>query len=258
VSRGLERRLLEFEWGRCVVRRRPPAPGASGATALFLHALGGSWRWWRFLLPHLPRDRELLLPDLPGFGASGGLPAPIPEEADRVARALDALGVPAVHVVGLSMGGAVAAELAARHADRVRSLALVDAAGWPVPYFPRYLGRIARPWSWCRPRFLPTLVTDVLRTGPRRLALGARHVVRYDIRPAAAAARVPALVLWGQRDRLLPPEVGRALAASLHARFELVPRAGHIVPGDRPDECARRLAAFWDDVERGGATARST
>ena len=236
---------------RIVLRRRPAPPGP--APALLLHALAGSWRWWRDAVVHLSPGREILVPDRPGFGESSGLPLAPPEEADLFARALVDAGVaasaPPWHVVGHSMGGAVAAELAARHPHLIASLTLIDAAGWPTPYFRRYAGRLARPWSWCRLAFVPTLVGDVLRTRPLRLTTGIRRILAYDLRPALSRIEAPAFVVWGERDRLFPPEQGRAIAESLeHARWEVVSGAGHIVPADRPAILARLLDDFWGNV----------
>lgn len=235
---------------RVVVRRRRAAstPPAS-PPVLLVHALAASWRWWRPVLPHLGRGREILLPDLPGFGGSPGLPCPIPDQARILAATLDHLGIAAAHVVGHSMGGAVSAELAARYPERVVSLVLVDSAGWPFRAFPHYLGRLAQPWSWCRPSFIPTLVSDVIRTRPLRLAVGIRRLLVYDIRPALPAIAVPTLVVWGEKDRLLPSEAGRDIARSIPgARLETLRGAGHIVPADRPAELARLLEDFWGRV----------
>lgn len=241
--------------GRALVLRRSRAApsSAAGPPILLLHALAASWRWWRPVLAHLGRGREILVPDLPGFGGSPGLPPPIPDQAGSIAATLDLLDIPGAHVVGHSMGGAVAAELAARRPERVRSLVLVDTAGWPIRIFPRYLARLAQPWSWCRPSFLPILVSDVVGTGPVRIAVGARRLLTYDIRPALPAITAPTLVVWGERDRLLPPEMGRDLARRIPgAGFHIVPGAGHIVPTDRPAELARLLEEFW-----GGLSSRT-
>ncbi len=245
----LERIDVRAAGHRVVFRRRAPSGERSRMPAVLLHALAGSWRWWRGVAAHLDRERELWLPDLPGFGASSGRPAGPGADAAIVAEALERLGAGRVHVAGHSLGGAVAAELAARFPACVGSLTLVDAAGWPSPLFPRYLGRLAQPWSWCRPGFLPTLVSDVVRTRPDRLAAAIRHLLGYDIRPALRSVAAPACVVWGERDRLLPPAQGKEMARILGgARFERVAGAGHIVPGDRPAELARILDEFWGDV----------
>lgn len=249
MTQGIERLVVTIG-GRRVVLHRRRATVPDDAPALLLHALAGSWRWWRPTLRHLDRGRTILVPDRPGFGRSGGLPLAPADEADLLAGLLERLDAGARwHVAGHSMGGSVAAEFAARHPRRVASLALVDAAGWPTRLWPRYLGRLAQPWSWCRPGFLPTLVGDVLRTRPLRLAAGIRHAVAYDIRPALRAVRSPACVVWGARDRLLGPEQGRAIAESIGARrYEEMDGAGHIVPADRPAELAAILEEFWRTV----------
>lgn len=248
MSGPLDRLELRADGRRLVARRRI----GSGPPVVLLHALAGSWRWWAWTLPHLDPGREVWIVDRPGFGASPGLPLAPDAEARVLVEALAGLGVYRMHLVGHSMGGAVAAELAAGYPGRVKSLALIDPAGWPTPYVPRYLSRLARPWSWCRPRFLPVLLTDVARTRPIRLAVGIRRVTAYDIRPALRRIEAPTCIVWGERDRLFLPEQGRAMVECVaNARWRPIAGAGHIVPADRPAELASVLEAFWKGGDYG-------
>lgn len=243
MSGRLDRVVLWADGRRIVFRRRPGA----GPPVVLLHALAGSWRWWRLTLDHLDPRREAWVPDRPGFGSSSGLPLPPADEARITAEALARTGVLRMHVVGHSMGAAVAAELAARFPERVQTLALVDPTGCRAAFLPRYFGLFARPWAWCTPRFWPVLFTDVVvRTRPLRLAVGIRRLLAYDIRTALRDVTAPTCIVWGERDRLLPAEHVRALADGLaEARLRTVAGAGHVVPVDRPAELAALLEELW-------------
>jgi pimeloyl-ACP methyl ester carboxylesterase len=103
----------------------------TGDPIVFVHGLVGSWQNWLENIPHFARDHRVVALDLPGFGAS-----PMPAEKISIAgyaRILDALlgelGIDAACVVGNSMGGFIAAELAIAFPQRVERLVLVSAAG---------------------------------------------------------------------------------------------------------------------------------
>ncbi|MFE9580977.1 alpha/beta fold hydrolase [Nocardia sp. NPDC006044] len=108
-------------------------PGDSGP-ALAIHGLASTNRLWTWLHQAAPWA-TLLAPDLPGRGATpvrDARPSSARNHADGLAALLDAIGVETVDVIGMSLGGFIAVELAARHPDRVRSVTLVD-GGLPTP-----------------------------------------------------------------------------------------------------------------------------
>lgn len=242
--------------------------GGEGPSILLLHGFGGAA--WNFTeLAELLPGRRLLIPDLPGHGKSDPLPAPsIPAFADTMAGLLDE---PAA-VVGHSMGGVVALRLAERRPDLVQSLVLAAPAGIssssraatitlglagivkPAKIAGRRVDRIAR-----SPRlkqlvfgrlevanakalseaavhgFLqgPALHTDTLGAG---LALA-----RDDPRQSLDRVGVPALVLFGARDRQVPLADGFEYARRLHAPLRVIADCGHLLIGERPDVCARAI-----------------
>src|SRR5262245_8416355 len=98
----------------------------SGAPVLFLHGVGGDATCWSAQLEHVGKRRRAIAWDMPGYGRSPLLAEmTFPALAEAVASLLDALGVPAAHIVGHSMGGMVALELAAGAPGRCLSLALI-------------------------------------------------------------------------------------------------------------------------------------
>jgi pimeloyl-ACP methyl ester carboxylesterase len=118
-----------------------PVPGgaltveiAAGATdpVLAIHGISSHRRLWDWLRADAP-ELSLIAPDLRGRGDSVTVTgrSGLTRHADDMVAVLDALGLDAVHVVGMSMGGFVGVDLALRHAGRVRSLVLVD-GGFPM------------------------------------------------------------------------------------------------------------------------------
>src|SRR5579863_1278171 len=117
-----------------------------GPALLFVHGLSGSWPNWLEQLPVFAASHRVIALDLPGFGRS---PMPVePISISGYARTLDALlgalGVSAAGVVGNSMGGFVAAELAINHPRRVERLALISPAGISTYGDPRGLRALRR------------------------------------------------------------------------------------------------------------------
>lgn len=263
---GLEERLYERRGVRIRVFE-----GGEGPPLLLVHGLGGAA--WNFseLAPLLP-GRRLIVPDMPGHGASAPLPAAtLTGFADALAPLL---GEP-TDVLGHSMGGVVALRLAERHPALVRSLVLAAAAGissstriaeltigfvgivQPGRMAGRRAGTIARSPLLRRLVFGglevanadllseravhgflrgPTMHTDALGAG---LAL-----VADDPRLDLERVRCPVLLLWGARDRQVPLEDGFEYARRLGAPIRVIADCGHLLIGERPDVCARAVLEF--------------
>ena len=132
-ARGLESGFLEV--GR--LRLHQTAGGAGEPPILFVHGLGSSgYIEWRFVLPHFARSHRVLAPDLPGFGRTDkprSATYGIPYFARTLDRYLDLVGVERAVVVGVSMGGRVALELALEYGRRVEKLVLVNSLGLGRP-----------------------------------------------------------------------------------------------------------------------------
>ena len=218
-----------------------------GTPVVMIHGVGGSSRWWFSLFPSLnSSDFRAVAPDLPGFGGSPGPALPLKQAARAVLQLADHLKIDRFHLCGHSMGGAVAAHIAADHAARVRRLALIDSAGIPAFYTPRMLGRLLQPWSWCPLHFYPTLVGDVIRAGPFNLARASRYISRSDLRPTLRRITIPTLVIWGSKDRLIPLKDGERLAAELpQTRLETLDDARHLPMVSHPSKVGELLISFF-------------
>jgi pimeloyl-ACP methyl ester carboxylesterase len=225
--------------------------GSVGKVLLLLHGLSGSGRWWARNVPGLARNHRVMIPDLVGYGRTAlvdRVPG-LPDMADLLAEWLDALQVETVDVVGHSMGGQVAIHFAVRHADRLRRLVLVDAAGIPRPVTPRNVARfaleIAPLWRWGDPTFLPVIVGDAWTAGPRTLLRSIAHIVRDDVRPLLPSVVAPTLVLWGEGDTWVPLRHALQLRRAIpRASLVVLRGAAHMPMVDRPEAFNRLVLRF--------------
>lgn len=250
-------------WGKLSPRRSvislPPYTistvefGTASEALILLHGLSGSSAWWSRNVPELCDRYRVILPDLVGFGSSPTvrrLPGPR-QSADLVARWMDHLRLERAHLAGHSMGGQVAIHLAAHHPERLDRLVLVDAAGIPRPLSPRELlrfGMEAAPlWRWGDPFFLPEIVRDALSAGPRTILRAISHIVRDDVRPLLEEIRAPTLVIWGERDSLVPLTHAWQLRQQIpEAELAVLRGAAHNPMVDRPADFNRLVLRFLD------------
>lgn len=223
----------------------------SGAPMLLLHGGAGPASVAPFadLLAERTGAR-VILPTHPGFG---GTPRPatlatVRALAELYLGLLEALDLEGVTVVGNSLGGWIAAEIALRHPRRVRGLALVDAVGIEVPghevadIFALTPAQIAER-SYADPS--TAVIPDVAALPPaaQQIALGNRESLKVygggmtdpGLRARLGAIDVPTLVLWGEADRIADVDYGRAYAAAIPgARFVLLARTGHVPQVETP------------------------
>lgn len=228
----------------------------AGPPVALIHGLSGSSRWWSKNIDALAAKHLVAAVDLTGFGRNRrffGTPSIIPpfaEVTSLLARWLETFGEPA-HVIGHSMGGLIAIRLAAERPDLVRSLVLVNAAGMPFRLDPRpHIKPLPRP-PFGGPDIARVLVPDFLRAGPSSVAVATTRVVLGDVRTMMRAIRVPALLVWGAGDPLVPVRYGEEMQRLIEgSRLVVIPRAAHVAMWDAPEEFNRHVTSFLDEVER--------
>jgi pimeloyl-ACP methyl ester carboxylesterase/AcrR family transcriptional regulator len=244
-----------------------------GPAVVLIHGLAASLYAWRHTIePVAAAGYRVIAYDNRGFGFSGKPLQGYTNQAyiELLVDLLDSLKIHDAILVGHSMGGAIAAETALAHPDRVRGLVLVDAAGvtvrWP------FLLRIAR-WPlvgtvfehfrsrWVTARILKTLYADPSRVTTQdieqyyapQVEPGFAHSLRSVLgayRFDALQGRLeriekPTLVMWGERDRVIPASIGRDMVSHLQlGAFVLFNDAGHALPEELPAEFNRTLLAF--------------
>lgn len=221
-----------------------------GEPVVLVHGLSGSGRWWQRNVTALGQSFRVYVVDLIGFGASRGPRHFVLSEAsDYLVRWLDVLGIERTHVIGHSMGGFIAADMAADHPRRVSKLVLVDAAILPrAPGLLRNALGLLKVRSTVPISFWPILITDAIRCGPITLWEAARDVLQADLRPKLRAIDAPTLVVWGDHDRLVPLDHGCQLVDLIRAsRLAILPGAGHNPMWDRPDQFNPLVVGFLQE-----------
>jgi pimeloyl-ACP methyl ester carboxylesterase len=230
------------------------SPGPPGAPVMMhLHGFGLSGRYLLPTAEALAGDFRTLVPDLPGFGRSGNASRPlgISGLADAAAAFLDAKGVERATLVGNSMGCPVICDFAARHRDRLDRAVLVSPAGGVQNQpLPRAVGQLALDGLREPIRLLRVAAPDYLRFGVPSTARLFRALTRYPSLDRLLALDVPALVVLGDRDPLLPtPDRVRAIAGRFAnpVLVVVIEGAAHAINFSHPGELANVIRAFMAD-----------
>ena len=222
-----------------------------GPVVVLIHGLSGSGRWWTYNVPALAQQYQVFNVDVVGFGRSRGQRLVLREAGSWFAEWLQAVGVTEAHLVGHSMGGYIATEVAIRLPELVRRLVLVDALVLPMGRgVLRHALGLARAVRYMRPGFMPVLVSDMLRAGPRTMWRATQEVLSADLSDRLGAVQAETMVIWGEKDTLLRAELGCKLAERLtRAHFVCIEGAGHNPMWDRPQRFNELLLEFLaDDV----------
>jgi pimeloyl-ACP methyl ester carboxylesterase len=221
-----------------------------GPPVVLVHGLSGSSRWWRRNIAGLAAHRRVYLVDLIGFGASRArYPFVLAEAASYLVLWMQRLGIGRASLVGHSMGGLIAAELAADAPELIDRLVLVDPAA--LPFDPGLLSHglnLVRELRYLSPSFLPVLFADAIRAGPITLWRAASELLLADMRPKLERIRARTLVVWGEHDMLVPLEAARQLARYLrYEELVVIKGTGHVPMWDCPQAFNRVLAEFLID-----------
>jgi len=241
-----------------------------GAPLLLINGLGANLEMWRPFVRELSPAHEVIAFDLPGTGRSAGLHRPIrmPQLAQVVTELLDELGYEQLDVLGYSLGGIVAQELAHRAPDRVRRLVLcATTPGLPsMPPDPLVTALMLTPARYWNRRLaemiLPVIAggrtardPGILQAGLEQRLIQPPSALGYlfqlyalsgwSSHPWIRTLHHRALVLHGDRDPVVPLRNGRFLADALpHGRLEVIGGAGHLFLLDEPRSATPALASF--------------
>jgi len=241
--------------------------GGSGEPLLYLHSAGGETLWLPFH-EDLAQHFEVFAPAHPGFDTSDGLDK-IDSMEDLVFHYVDfwdAMGWDKVNVVGLSLGGWIGAEFAVRYSNRVKKLVLVDSAGlyvkgapihpmWEHAREPEILRRIlfADPEGplamtlIMHPEEMPDeMLIATLKAAEATARVGWNpYLHNPKLRGHLHRIKVPTLVLWGDKDGLIPPAHGKAFADGIPgAKLSVIENCGHMPNIECQEEFVKRVLAF--------------
>jgi len=239
----------------------------SGPPIVLIHGLGSAATAWRLIIPNLARESEVIAFDLPGHGQTPyqrGLKMDPKSLGELVIENLDGLGIDKFDLVGNSLGGWVALEMAAAHPDRVNSVTALAPAGlWHNPFteankwtvINRPMAVLTRPFQqmligkqWAK-RLAFEATSPRWRQLPDEVCLDAGQAMgrsrgylpalestlrrRFD---SPIDPRIPVTVAFGDSDRTLPPPYcqERSLAPA-HAKWVTLKSTGHAPMWDEPD-----------------------
>ncbi|HLX41247.1 MAG TPA: alpha/beta hydrolase [Ktedonobacteraceae bacterium] len=223
----------------------------TGPPLVLIHGYGVSGQIWNRCIPYLAQTRQLYIIDLPGHGHSEFSGAwRLREIAPLLAQWLRILALPPVALLGHSMGGAIAAHLAAHAPERIAQLVLVNAACLPfADTLPVIIGRTAHSMvQRGAGNYSLTMLGDMLKPRLRLLWQAAQEMHSSDFRAELAWLTLPTLIIWGERDVLLPLTSGKALAKMVpHATFVTMPESGHRPPISQPVEFSKLVLDFLSE-----------
>lgn len=247
----------------------------AGEPVLLLHGLGHRRQAWDPVSPALRAHHELIAVDLPGFGESEPMPADIPADLSGYSTVLAAfcraLGLKRPHIVGNSLGGLIALDMA--RLGHASSVTAISPAGFWTPLSGRRALAMAA-YMRLGARALPVpvikklarspqgrfLLTSVVYAQPARLAaeyaiddtLGYRNCTgfeatlaqRHTLQLTGDITDVDVTVAWGEKDRMLPPRQAATVTRIVpEARLVSLPDCGHTPMVDDPELVTRVILA---------------
>jgi pimeloyl-ACP methyl ester carboxylesterase len=288
IPAGSTQSYLDMDGGRVRVLRSTATPADSLRRPLLLLHGGGTDNaaisWYEVFEPW-GTDREVNAIDLPGFGSTEGI-QPVggaPEMADFVARAAKRLGITPCIVVGVSMGGDVALNLALRYPDLVVALVLIAPGGLT----PRFRNRFLQLSAWLAAQLPDWLLIPLGQLANRHIDLAIRAVVkdpvtipqevlvefarearrpgaglayarynraslgpfsmRNNLLPAVGRITAPALFFHGQDDPIVDPEGSRRASEVMpDAQLVMVPDCGHWAQLEARDRFLSEVRGFLE------------
>jgi len=239
---------------------------AESTPVVLVHGFGGDLNSWLFTQPALAQEHPVYAIDLPGHGGSS-------KQIDRgdlaflasaVFELMTALELLSAHLVGHSLGGATAFELALSHPEHVKSLTLIAPVGFGPEINMQYVEGFMRA---SRPRQLrpiieqlfanPALVgrkmlddiisykrldgtVEALNTIAGTIFKDGRQAV--ELVPRLADLAIPLQIIWGESDRIIPAAHANGLPAPVRVHF--VPGAGHMVHMEKAEEVNELIETF--------------
>jgi len=241
---------------------------AEGTPVVLIHGFGGDLNSWLFSQPALAQTHLVYATDLPGHGESskqvGG--GDLAFLASAVFELLNALEIGSAHLVGHSLGGATALELALSHPERVKSLTLIAPAGFGpeinmgfVEGFMRasrhkqlrpFVEQLFANPALVARKMLDDIISykrldgavEALNTIAAAVFKDGRQAV--DLAPRLAELGVPLQIIWGEGDQIIPAAHVNGVPAAV--RVHLVPGAGHMVHMEKAQEVNELIEVFLD------------
>jgi len=270
---GLERNEIQVDDHRWVY-----LSGGEGETLLFVHGFGADKDRWGPFLFGFSGSYGVIVPDLPGFGESSQVHSAsydIPSQVKRLDRFMETIGADTFHMVGLSMGGGIAAYYAGEYPDKVESLVLIDAAGVnsriPSVIWRRYKedGKITLLYK--TPEQLDELLAAIFHRPPWIPARFKAYVAKqgalnYDfhkkilmelfkggkgfLENRLSMVKAKTLIIWGANDRITHVSSVEEFERGLrNSQKVIIDNCGHVPYLEKPEETKRAITKFLRSVQ---------
>ncbi len=245
---AFSQRFIEVDGCKLNLRR-----GGSGEPLLYLHEASGAPAVLPFM-EKLAERFDVLVPEHPGFGASDepGWLENMHDLAYFYLDVLESLELRGVHLVGSSLGGWLALEMAVRDGSRLKSLVLVGPAGISVPGVSPGDVFLWSPEELARNLFFDPVLAEKMLAQPMTpelldVSLKNRHTLaRLGWEPRMHdpflhkwlhRVNVPVKIVWGEADKILPVAYAREFKRLMPgAEIDIIPRCGHLPQAERPEE----------------------
>ena len=251
--------------------------GGKGEPVLLLHGFGASADNWNRFAARLIKHYRVIAPDLPGWGQSTRIDSAsyaYPQQVERLHQFLGSLGLRRMHLVGHSMGGFLASAYAARYPEQVITLGLIAPHGVAEPQPSELALSVAAGDNWLVATSVPEfdrLLNKVFAKRPYLpksvFRLLAAHAIRGNAKSARIFAemqineprlierleqiKVPALIIWGDQDRVLHVSCAEVFRQGIkNSELLVLPGAGHMPPVENARECVTAWLAFQDRTRK--------
>ena len=276
-SSGLKRRTVQVGDHRVVY-----SEGGRGENVVLIHGFGASADSWNRFAAQLTKRYHVIAPDLPGWGASTRLQAAsygYPSQIERLHQFLLQLKLGRVHLVGHSMGGFIASAYAARYPDEVITLGLIAPHGMVEPEPSELARSVAQGDNWLIASTIQEfdrLLDNVFSRRPYTPKAVSRYLANHAIRNSAKSRLIfdemqsndpplmdrlsridaPALILWGDQDRVLHVSSAELFRQGIkNSEVLVIPNSGHMPLVENARTCATAWLAFAEKSARSSKAA---
>ena len=251
--------------------------GKAQETVLLVHGFGADKTSWMQFASELTDDFHVVIPDLPGHGATTqnlSSDYSIPEQVRRLAEFAEKIGLSQFHVMGNSMGGGISIQLAHRFPDKVSTMVLIDSAGVDMPTPSEYIKLLETgdnplvvrneddmnrlvSFAFVEPPSIPSIFRPValkrlIARAPMNDKIFAdiySTITREDLLPQI---NVPTLVVWGEEDRIIDVSSARLIDKLMpNSKLVLIKNAGHVPQMEKPEEMADHFRDFLKAQKKG-------
>ncbi len=235
---------------------------------LFIHGLGSSADRWLNIPDTLSENFHTIALDLPGFGKSDKptINYTIENFRKTIVHFINSLKINKTSIVGHSLGGYIAAEVAIQNSNQVESLVLIDSSGMlkePTPLLEEYLKVAMNPTKDKVRKVLEQMVADPKRV-PTKLvesfisrinSPNAKYAFKSTLENSANTQigldrlklieNIPTLILWGIQDKVIPIQHSKIFKEAIkNSQIEIIQDAGHAPFAEKPDQVSEILRNF--------------